>query len=103
MGAEVELTGDNFDTEIASGVTAVDFWAPWCGPCKMQGPILDKVGEQVGDKVKIAKCNIDDAPKVASKLGIRSIPTIVIFQNGQEKERLVGLQTEQTLLEKLNS
>lgn len=102
MGSEVELTGDNFDAEIASGVTAVDFWAPWCGPCKMQGPILDKVAEQVGDKVKIAKCNIDEAPTVASKLGIRSIPTIVIFGNGKETERLVGLQTEKTLLEKLS-
>ncbi len=81
----------------------VDFSAPWCGPCKMQGPIMEKVAEQIGDKAKIAMCNIDDAPTVASKLGIRSIPTIIIFENGKEKDRMVGLQTEQTLLEKLNS
>ena len=103
MSEELEITEANFETETASGVTMIDFWAPWCGPCKMQGPIVDKVAGQMSGKAKVGKCNIDDAQKIASKLGIRSIPTLMIFKDGEEAERLVGLQTEQVLLDKLNA
>ena len=103
MGAEIDITAQNFDTEVASGVSLIDFWAPWCGPCKMQGPIVEKIAEAMGDKVTVGKCNVDDEQKLATKFSIRSIPTILILKDGKDVERLVGLQTEQVLQEKLDT
>ncbi len=93
------LNSSNFDTEIASGVVLVDFWAPWCGPCRMQGPILDKVAEKVS--AKVAKLNVDEAPDVAGRFGVQGIPTLIVFKDGKEVERFVGVQTEQTLVDTL--
>lgn len=93
----MELQDSNFDAEIKQGVTLVDFWAPWCGPCRMQGPILDKVAEKVGDKAKIGKVNVDDASSIASKYGIVSIPTLIIFKDGELVKRLVGVRQEEEL------
>ena len=86
----MELQVSNFDAEIRQGVTLVDFWAPWCGPCRMQGPILDSVAEKVGSKAKIGKVNIDDATSVAVKFGIVSIPTLIIFKDGNLFSALWG-------------
>ncbi len=102
MSTEVEITDANFNSETSSGVTLVDFWAPWCGPCRMQGPIIEKVAEQLSGKAKVGKCNVDKEQGIASRLQIVSIPTIIIFENGRETERLIGLQTEKVLLEKVN-
>ena len=102
MGAGIEITSANFDSEIKSGVALVDFWASWCAPCRMQGPILEKVAEQVADKAKIGKCNVDDQQELAAKFGVQSIPTLIVFKDGAEVERLIGLQSEKVLLEKLN-
>jgi thioredoxin 1 len=93
----VDLTDEAFKGRVASGVTLVDFWAPWCGPCKMQGPIIEKVAAAVGDKAVVAKVNVDDAGGIAAEYGIRSIPTLILFKDGEVVQQLVGLQREDTL------
>ena len=93
-----ELSDQSFGAEIASGVTLVDFWAPWCAPCRMQTPILAQVAARVGETAKIAKVNVDECPQVADRLGIRSIPTLIIFKDGQPVQQLVGVQPEELLV-----
>ncbi|MBL7012550.1 MAG: thioredoxin, partial [Kiritimatiellales bacterium] len=92
-----ELTVDNFKETIASGTVLVDFWAPWCGPCKMQAPILDKVAEQIGDKAVIAKVNVDEAAPLAAEYGVRSIPTLILFKDGKKVQDFIGVQQEPAL------
>lgn len=94
----IDLNGSNYDDTVKSGVVLVDFWAPWCGPCKMQTPILEKVVAAVGDKAVIAKVNVDENPELAAKYGIRSIPTIILLKDGESKQQLIGLQQEAALV-----
>jgi thioredoxin 1 len=94
MNGVLDLNDGNFETTIASGVTLVDFWAPWCGPCMMQGPIVEKVAAAVGDKAKIAKLNVDEGQRTAAQYGIRSIPTLIIFKDGTPIQQFVGVQSE---------
>ena len=98
-----ELNANNFDTEIKQGITLVDFWAPWCGPCRMQGPILEGVDEKVGNKAKICKLNVDNAPDVAGKFGIVSIPTLILFKDGTQVQRFVGVRQEQELITEIDA
>lgn len=98
----IHLNADNFNTTIADGVILVDFWAPWCAPCKMQGPILEKVAESVEGRAKIAKLNVDDAGRVAGRFGVQSIPTLILFNDGDEVRRFVGVQKHNTLIEAIN-
>lgn len=72
----------------------VDFWAPWCGPCRIAGPIIDKVGEKVNGKASVFKLNVDDNPQTASRYGITGIPTVIVFRNGQVDKTFVGVQRE---------
>ena len=97
----VKLNKDNFDKTIKSGLVLVDFWAPWCGPCRKQGPIIDELAKEVGKTAIIGKANVDDNQQHAKKYKVSSIPTLIIFKDGKEVERLVGLQEKDVLLKAL--
>ncbi|OWR30505.1 thioredoxin [Saccharibacillus sp. O23] len=97
--AIVNVTDQNFGTEVETGegTVLVDFWAPWCGPCKMLAPILDELDGEVGEKVKIAKVNVDDNPETASRFGVMSIPTMIFFKDGQPVDKLIGVNSKEAL------
>lgn len=97
MASEVKtLTDATFDDEVGKAPTPmiVDFWAPWCGPCRMVGPIIDEIAQEYGDKVCIGKLNVDENPGVASKFGIMSIPTIMLFKDGQPDKKIIGARSK---------
>ncbi|MBN2545376.1 MAG: thioredoxin [Spirochaetes bacterium] len=99
----IELNNSNFNEEIKSGLTLVDFWAPWCGPCRLQGPILEEVKRKIQDKAKIAKVNVDDNPDIAQTYGIISIPTLILYKDGKAVKQFVGVQSEPRLTNEINS
>ena len=86
------LTKADFDAEIENaGVPVlVDFWAPWCGPCRMIGPVIEELAGQTGDKASVCKVNVDDDPELARRFRVVSIPCVIVFRNGEEAERIVG-------------
>lgn len=94
----VDLNEAGFDGQIAQGITVVDFWAPWCGPCKMQTPILEKLAPKVAGRAVIAKVNVDENPALASKFNVMSIPTILVFKDGALVKQFVAVQQEAKLL-----
>jgi thioredoxin 1 len=98
MATVIELNDSTFPETVEQCVTLVDFWAPWCAPCMMQGPIVESVAEWIGDKAKVAKVNVDDAQQAANALGIRSIPTLILFKNGKPVQQFVGVTQEKALL-----
>lgn len=103
--ANVEhLLDTNFEEKVlkSSKPVLVDFFATWCGPCKMLGPIIEKIGEEAGGKYDVYKIDVDQSPTTAQKYGIMSIPTIIIFKNGEIAEKIVGLTQKATLEDKLN-
>jgi len=91
--AHMDLTNKNFDSIICNGVTLVDFWADWCGPCKMQAPVIDELWEKYEGKVTVAKLNVDDEPSIAARFGVMSIPTLIVYREGEEVTRRVGVQS----------
>jgi len=95
---ELALTDNNFETETNEGVVLVDFWAPRCGPCRAQGPIIERVADAMLGKAVVGKCNVDEEPKSAERFGVRKIPTLVILKDTREVERFVGLQQEAALI-----
>ncbi len=100
--AVIELTKANFDETINGGKTVlVDFWAPWCGPCRMQGPIVDALAEESDGSYVVGKVNIDEDGELASRYGIMSIPTILVFKNGEVKASAVGLRGKEELVKML--
>jgi thioredoxin 1 len=88
--------------ETSTKPVFLDFWADWCGPCKMLGPTFDRLAEKFGEQVTFAKVNVDELPDIANKFAVRSIPTLVLLQNGNVVERLVGLRSEQELAQVLS-
>lgn len=97
------LNDDNFDSEVSQGVTLVDFYADWCGPCRMMEPILDELAEELQGKVKIAKLDIETSQKVTSNFNVTSIPTLILLKDGQEVQRIVGVKDKDALSEIINS
>jgi thioredoxin 1 len=92
------LNTKNFKTATRSGIALVDFWAPWCGPCKLMGPVLNDLAETVGDEVTVGKLNVDHNQPIANKYKVRSIPTMIMFRDGQEINRYVGVKTKKFLM-----
>ena len=98
----INLNVSNFQKEINNGVVLVDFWAAWCMPCKMLAPILNETANEINKKAKIGKLNVDECQIIASKYNVRSIPTMILFKDGKESERFVGVKQKDFLLKKLN-
>lgn len=92
MSNLIVLSESSFDAEIAAGTVLVDFWAPWCGPCRMIGPIIEELADDFAEKAKICKLNVDDNNATAIKYNVMTIPTLIIFKDGNEVERIVGVR-----------
>ena len=97
---EITVTKDNFAAAVLNSEkpVLVDFWATWCGPCRMIAPILEEIAEEYADRVTVAKINVDDEPELAVKFGVMSIPTVMLFQNGAVTETVVGLRPKDQLV-----
>ena len=103
MSEVVHLSANTFDEVTSSGLCLVDFWATWCGPCKMLSPILDQIAQEVGDQIVIAKANVDDLPDQCVKYGVRNVPEILILRDGQVVSQLNGMQSKAKILDAINS
>ncbi|MGP1561090.1 MAG: thioredoxin [Helicobacteraceae bacterium] len=103
MGQAIELTAENFDSTVSEGVVVVDFWAPWCGPCRMVGPVIEELAGDFKGKVKVCKVNTDENQDIAVKFGIRSIPTIMFFKDGEQKDMIIGAAGKDSFVEKINA
>lgn len=101
--AIVNVTDQSFADEVENGdAVLVDFWAPWCGPCKMIAPVLEEIDNEIGDKLTIAKLNVDENPETSGRFGVMSIPTLMMFKDGEVVEKLVGFQPKEQLMDALN-
>jgi thioredoxin 1 len=103
-GKMLEITSENFDKEVKSSKepVLVDFWAPWCMPCKMIAPAVDALAGQMKGKLKVCKLNVDESPELATQLSILNIPTLVLFKNGREATRIVGVNSKEAIEEAVN-
>jgi len=104
MSKKLEFTDLNFQSDVVSSTipVLVDFWAPWCGPCRMVDPVVEEIAGEYEGRLKVGKLNTDDNRETAAKYGIMSIPTIMIFKNGEVKARIVGAQPKRAIVEKID-
>ncbi len=105
MSKPITLDDTNFDEIVSQAKTPVlvDFWAPWCGPCQMVAPVIDELAEEYEGKVNFGKVNVDESPKIARRFGVMSIPTLIIFKNGQPVSNIVGFRPKAQLKESLDA
>ncbi|MDM5221727.1 thioredoxin [Peribacillus sp. NJ11] len=97
--AIVNATDQTFTTDTSEGVVLVDFWAPWCGPCKMIAPVLQELDTEIGDTAKIVKVDVDENQETAGKFGVMSIPTLIVLKDGEVVDKVVGFQPKEALAE----
>ncbi|AXX95782.1 thioredoxin [Arcobacter ellisii] len=102
MGKYIELNQNSMEETIKEGVSLVDFWAPWCGPCRMIAPVIDQLAVEFEGKAKICKVNTEEEPELTAQYQVRSIPTILFFKDGKIVEQLIGATNKATLEEKIN-
>jgi len=100
----IEIGDNNFESEVLQSVkpVLVDFWAPWCGPCRAIAPIVEELAKDFGDKVKFTKCNVDENPTTPTKYGIKSIPTLIFFKNGEIQDKVIGIVAKSRLEEMIS-
>lgn len=103
MGQYIELNSSNFDETVNSGVSLVDFWATWCGPCRMLTPVINELAADFDGKANICKVDVEAQADIASKFGIRSVPTILFFKDGQKVDEMIGAHPKSKFADKLNS
>ncbi len=96
------LSVQNFENQIKNGVVLVDFWAPWCAPCKMMAPVINEVADELTGNAAVGKLDVDQNQAVAAKYNVRSIPTLILFKNGKEVTRFVGVKTKDFLVKQIN-
>jgi thioredoxin 1 len=101
--AIVHATDQNFSEETSSGLVLTDFWATWCGPCKMIAPVLEELDAEMSDKVKIVKIDVDENQETAAKYGVMSIPTLILFKDGEIVDKVVGYRPKEALQEVINN
>lgn len=103
MANVLEITDSNFETEVNQSTLPVliDFWAPWCAPCRAIGPVIEQIASEMDGKVRVGKVNVDQNPKISTQFRIQAIPAIFIFQNGEVKEKVVGVASKADLLAKI--
>ena len=101
----IELNQDNFEKEILKSdkLVMVDFWAPWCMPCKLIAPAVEKLAEEMKDRVSVLKSNVDENPDIATDLSIMNIPTLVLFKDGKEVSRIIGVNSKEAIEAKINA
>ena len=103
MSKPVEVNDNNFKKEVlnAEKPVLVDFWAEWCGPCKMVAPVVEEIAQEYGDQIKVCKLNVDDSQSTAASYGVMSIPTLIYFENGKEENKIVGYQPKERIVKQL--
>jgi len=99
----LEVTRDNFEKEVlnADKLVLVDFWAPWCAPCKIIAPAVEKLAEEMKDNLKVGKSNVDDSPDLATELSVLNIPTLILFKSGKEVSRMIGVNSKEAIEAKI--
>lgn len=101
----IEITQENFEAEVLKSdkPVLVDFWAPWCMPCKIIAPAVEKIAEEMGGRVKVSKSNVDEAPAIATEFSVMNIPTLVLFKDGKEVSRMIGVNSKEAIEAKIRS